>query len=213
MKILTAGNAYNVIISITNNTRRGGTSIPANLVITSFVGTNYETFLSYDTQTIAFNSNETKVITYTITIPSSATETEMGNVLVSVQSPAGEQLANGIAYFSVELPKVCSPGSTKCEGYNLYTCRSDGTGWYLQESNSPSCGYQAPVCSPGETYCANNTGTMYACDDDGLGWHWLCDDAPACGFVPDIPTCTPPEYLHWSVAQGYYCAIPEPGDW
>lgn len=34
----------------------------------------------------------------------------------------------------------CTPGTTKCDGYNLYTCNIGGQ-WELTESNSPACGY------------------------------------------------------------------------
>lgn len=34
----------------------------------------------------------------------------------------------------------CTPGTTKCEGYNLYTCNPEGK-FVLTESNSPECGY------------------------------------------------------------------------
>jgi len=41
----------------------------------------------------------------------------------------------------------CTPGETKCEGYNLYRCNSAGR-WYLAETNSPSCGYTPPPPPP-----------------------------------------------------------------
>src|SRR4030042_433850 len=35
---------------------------------------------------------------------------------------------------------ACTPGAAKCDGFNLYTCNSQGQ-WVLAESNSPECGY------------------------------------------------------------------------
>ena len=41
-------------------------------------------------------------------------------------------------------PEVCTPGETKCEGFDLYECSGEGK-WVRVEENSPSCGWE-----PGE---------------------------------------------------------------
>jgi len=41
-------------------------------------------------------------------------------------------------------PPLCTPGETKCEDYNLYRCSLERE-WYLEEENSPTCGYTPPV--------------------------------------------------------------------
>lgn len=38
----------------------------------------------------------------------------------------------------------CTPGTTKCDGYNLYTCNGEGQ-WVLTKSNSPQCGYTPEI--------------------------------------------------------------------
>lgn len=42
-----------------------------------------------------------------------------------------------------EAPSPCTPGATKCEGYNLYTCSVEEK-WELTEESSPQCGWQPP---------------------------------------------------------------------
>jgi len=36
--------------------------------------------------------------------------------------------------------KKCTPGETKCDGYDLYQC-NENCQWVLIEQNSPTCGY------------------------------------------------------------------------
>ena len=51
----------------------------------------------------------------------------------------------GVAYFASKVQaKPCTPGETKCIGYDLLECSSDGT-WVVLEANSPTCGWE-----PGE---------------------------------------------------------------
>ena len=38
---------------------------------------------------------------------------------------------------------LCTPGETKCVGYDLYTCSGEYT-WELTEHNSSKCGYEKP---------------------------------------------------------------------
>jgi len=49
------------------------------------------------------------------------------------------------AFRKVTPPPECTPGETKCEGYNLYTCGADAK-WHLTETNSTRCGYTPPTC-------------------------------------------------------------------
>ncbi len=37
-------------------------------------------------------------------------------------------------------PKVCTPGETKCVGFDLYECSLERK-WALVEANSPACGW------------------------------------------------------------------------
>jgi len=46
-------------------------------------------------------------------------------------------------------PSVCTPGETKCVGYDLYTCGSDEK-WHLTARNSAVCGYVPPPPPPGK---------------------------------------------------------------
>jgi hypothetical protein len=39
---------------------------------------------------------------------------------------------------------ACTPGTAKCDGFNLYTCNGEGQ-WVLTESNSPECGYTPEI--------------------------------------------------------------------
>ena len=40
-------------------------------------------------------------------------------------------------------PPACTPGATKCVGYDFYTCNAEGQ-WELTEHNSSECGYAPP---------------------------------------------------------------------
>ena len=39
-----------------------------------------------------------------------------------------------------EIPPVCTPGATKCVGFDSYECSPERK-WVLVEANSPSCGW------------------------------------------------------------------------
>lgn len=41
-------------------------------------------------------------------------------------------------------PPICTPGDTKCDGYDLYTCSLIGQ-WELTKHNSTECGYTPPT--------------------------------------------------------------------
>lgn len=57
-------------------------------------------------------------------------------------------------------PVVCTPGDTKCIGFDLYECSAEKE-WVLAEANSPTCGWEPGAAefavtdlliSPGEVY-------------------------------------------------------------
>jgi len=63
-------------------------------------------------------------------------------------------------------PECTTPGETKCEGYDLYTCGSDYK-WKLTKKNAEECGYV-----PGE----------------GFPWQWLAiGGAAIAGVILLIP--------------------------
>lgn len=70
-------------------------------------------------------------------------ETKQG--LAVVGGLAGTALAIwGITRVRAAPPVVCTPGETKCVGFDLYEC-SPECKWALVEANSPACGW-----APGE---------------------------------------------------------------
>lgn len=50
------------------------------------------------------------------------------------------------ALFTTTGAPTCTPGTTKCVGYDLYTC-SAGRNWELTEHNAAECGYVPPTCA------------------------------------------------------------------
>jgi hypothetical protein len=82
----------------------------------------------------------------------------------------------------------CVPETTKCEGYDLYSCTAEGK-WVLVTRNSLQCGYVPPEKPPvpggvikcNQTFCLG--GWYYACWPDGYGYpqfkaNWCIKDTP-----------------------------------
>ena len=85
-------------------------------------------------------------------------------------------------------PTECTPGTIKCEGYDLYECTSKGE-WMLVMKNSLQCGFVPPEKPPvpggvikcNHTFCLG--GWFYACWPDGYGYPqfkaaWCVKDTP-----------------------------------
>lgn len=79
----------------------------------------------------------------------------------------------------------CTPGDSKCVGYDLYECSSQSM-WYLYQADSPTCGYIPPECTPGVQMCEGYD--LYQCSAQGF-WQLIESNSTSCGYVP--PECTP----------------------
>ena len=61
------------------------------------------------------------------------------------------------------LPPTCTPGETKCLGYDLYTCSAERK-WQLTKRNATECGYTPPEEKP-------------------FPWHWLLVGGGIVGII------------------------------
>lgn len=110
---------------------------------------------------------------------------------------------------AIEPPPVCTPGNTKCVGYNLYRCNVEGTGWDLVKENATECGYSPPVTHPPEEPEPVIVEEKYICDtrynlyiqyiysDGSTRIEFVEANSPQCGWEPPIepplPGCVPIE--------------------
>lgn len=82
----------------------------------------------------------------------------------------------------------CTPGTTKCVGYDLCTCSAAGE-WKLTKQNATECGYVPPVCSV-DADCP----VGYVCKDGkcvkkaAFPWQWVAiGGAAIAGVILLIP--------------------------
>ncbi len=96
---------------------------------------------------------------------------------------------------AVDLSRACNPGDLRCNGEAVERCKSDGTGWSLQETCATGCSEGAcnkPVCAAGDARC--DAGIVFACLADGSAWTYdhacpgACDTA---GKDCAAPVCAP----------------------
>ena len=101
----------------------------------------------------------------------------------------------------------CTPGETKCadDGASVLQCSADGSAWETSSDctdgtscvvtdGAPACEAEGPgpSCTPGETKCGPDGGSVVGCAPDGLAWDTVvtCLAGETCADGAEGPACT-----------------------